>query len=148
MNRRDAVAGLLALGAAKWSLSTLAQQLARLAWIGSGTATGSAGSLAAFREGMKENALVEGKDYVLDLFWSDGEYERFPAMLQEALARKPAIILVQTIASVRAAQQATKTTPIVFVSTNDPVGSGLVASLAARHHDGHHASLFKEHFDR
>ena len=107
-----------------------AQQPARLAWIGSGTPAGSAGSLAAFREGMKENALVEGKDYVLDLFWSDGEYERFPVMLQEALARKPAIILVQTIASVRAAQQATKTTPIVFVNTNDPVGSGLVASLA------------------
>ena len=106
------------------------QQLARLAWIGSGTATGSAGSLTAFREGMTENGLVEGKDYFLDVLWADGEYERFPAMLQEALARKPAIILVQTIASVRAAQQATKSIPIVFMSTNDPVGSGLVASLA------------------
>ena len=130
MNLVGRRAFLLAMGALLVAPIADAQQPARLAWIGSGTATGSAGSFTAFREGMTENGLVEGKDYFLDVLWADGEYERFPAMLQEALARKPAIILVQTIASVRAAQQATKTTPIVFVNTNDPVGSGLVASLA------------------
>ena len=130
MNLVGRRAFLLAMGALLVAPFADAQQPARLAWIGSGTATGSAGSFTAFRKGMTENGLVEGKDYFLDVLWADGEYERFPAMLQEALARKPAIILVQTIASVRAAQQATKTTPIVFVNTNDPVGSGLVASLA------------------
>src|SRR5262249_34677082 len=47
-----------------------------------------------------------------------------------ALSRKPAILMVVTIASVRAAQQATRTVPILFIGTNDPVGAGLVDSLA------------------
>ena len=130
ISRRDALAGLLALGAANWALLARAQQPARLAWIGSGTPAGSVEALTAFRESMKANALAEGKDYVLDLFWSGGDYTRFPTLVQEALTRKPSIILVATIASVRAAQLATKTIPILMLGTNDPVGSGLVASLA------------------
>ncbi len=128
MRRREFI--LVAGAAVAWPLAARAQQPARLAWIGSGTAAGSAVFLAAFREGMRGNGLAEGTDYVLDLFWSDGYYERFPDLVEEALARKPAVILVVTIASVRAAQRATKTIPIVFISTNDPVGTGLVASLA------------------
>ena len=130
MNLIGRRAFLIAMGTMLVAPLSHAQQPARLAWIGSGTATGSVESLKAFRGGMTENGLVEGKDYVLDLVWSDGEYGRFPALIDEALVRKPAVILVQTIASVRAAQQATKTIPIVFMSTNDPVGAGLVSSLA------------------
>ena len=85
---------------------------------------------AAFKQGMRDNGLIEGKDYVLDVVSADGQYERFPALVQELLQRAPAVILVGTIASVRAAQLATRTVPIVMIATNDPVGSGLVASLA------------------
>jgi putative ABC transport system substrate-binding protein len=79
---------------------------------------------------MRENGMRVGKQYVLDERYADGNYERFPKLTDELLKRNPAVILVNTIASVRVAQQATETVPIVFVSTNDPVGSGLVASLA------------------
>ena len=79
---------------------------------------------------MRENGMVEGQHYVLDERYADGEYDRFPALTEELLALKPAIIMVNTIASVRVAQQATKTVPIVFVATNDPLGSGLIASYA------------------
>lgn len=129
MNRRDTVLALIALSALP-DMVNAQPAPARLAWIGSGTAEGSAQALAGFRAGMSDIGLAEGKDYVLDLFWSDGKYERFPEMLEAAIKRKPALFLVSTIASVRAAQQATKEIPILMVGTNDPVAAGLVKSLA------------------
>ena len=116
---------LLALVAPSW-----AQAPVRIGWIGPGSAEGHAIHMSAFRQGMRENGLEEGKHYVLDERYAQGKYERFPALTEELLARHPAILLVNTIASVRVAQQATRTVPIVFISTTDPVGSGLVASLS------------------
>jgi putative tryptophan/tyrosine transport system substrate-binding protein len=110
--------------------SAHAQQPARLAWIEPGTAALGAKFGVALRAGLADNGLVEGRDYILDLYYADGDYSRFPALTRQALATSPAILLVITIASVRAAQQATQTTPIVFMSTNDPVGAGLIDSLA------------------
>lgn len=107
-----------------------AQQARRIAWLGSGNESGSAVFVAAFKQGLKENGLVEGRDYVLDAVYADNIYKRFPALVQEQLERDPAVFVVVTIASVRAAQRATTTVPIVMISTNDPVGAGLIASLA------------------
>jgi putative ABC transport system substrate-binding protein len=119
------VTGLLAL-----AMPVSAQAPVRIAWIWPGTESGELPRSSAFKEGMRENGFVEGRDFVLDERFANGNYERFPAITKELLARKPAILMVNTIASVRAAQQATSTVPIVFVATNDPVGSGLIASLA------------------
>lgn len=129
MNRRDAILALIALGTTP-GLANAQPAPHRLAWIGEGTASGSAEILALVRGGLRDNGLADGKDYTLDPYWAEGKYERFPALVAAALERKPSIILVATIAAVRAAQQATKTIPIVFMGTNDPVGSGLIASLA------------------
>jgi putative tryptophan/tyrosine transport system substrate-binding protein len=112
------------------ALPASAQALPRIAWIWPGSASGELPRSSAFKEGMRENGLIEGQHYVLDERYADGRYERFPALTEELLARKPAILMVNTIASVRVAQQATQTVPIVFVATNDPVGSGLVVSYA------------------
>jgi putative ABC transport system substrate-binding protein len=79
---------------------------------------------------MREQGMVEGKRYVLDLMFAEGEYDRFPSLTKEALRRTPAVLIGQTIASIRAMQQATQTVPILFVGVNDPVGSGLVGNLA------------------
>jgi putative ABC transport system substrate-binding protein len=126
MKRRDwlALTALIAASPAQ------AKEPARLVWIGPGAAAAEAPRVASIRAGLADNGLVEGRDYVLDVFPADGDYQRFPALLQQALARRPAILLVSTILSVRAAQQATKTIPIVMVATNDPVGAGLIDSLA------------------
>ena len=112
------------------ALPVWAQAPARIAWIWPGSASGELPRSSAFKEGMRENGLMEGRDYVLDERYANGNYERFPAITEELLALKPAILMVNTIASVRVAQQATKTVPIVFVATNDPLGSGLIASYA------------------
>ena len=94
------------------------------------SAAANAIRLAAFKQGMLENGLIEGRHYVLDLVYADGHYERFPALAKELLQRAPAVLMTSTMATVRAAQLATRTVPIVMVGANDPVGNGLVASLA------------------
>jgi putative tryptophan/tyrosine transport system substrate-binding protein len=119
------VALLLALALPAW-----AQAPARIAWIGPGSAAGHATRLSAFKDGMRENGLLEGKHFVVDERYAEGQYERLPALTDELLKGNPAVIMVTTLASVRAAQHATKTVAIVFVNTNDPVGNGLVASFA------------------
>ena len=103
---------------------------ARIGFIWPTNAAASATRLAAFKQGMLENGLIEGRHYVVDVVYADGQSERFPALVKELLQRAPAVIMVNTAAAVRAAQQATRTVPIVMPAVNDPVGSGLVASLA------------------
>ena len=103
---------------------------ARIGIMLSGSAAASVPRLAAIQQGMLENGLVEGRHYVLDVVYADGHLERFPALAQELLQRAPAVIMVAAIVATRAAQQATRTVPIVMITGTDPVGSGLVASLA------------------
>ena len=67
---------------------------------------------------------------MLDVRWAEGVYERFPALARDVVQRDPRVILVTTIAAVRAAQRATTTIPIVMTTINNPVGAGLIASLA------------------
>ena len=112
------------------ALPICAQVPARIARIGPGSAESREPCFSAFKQGMREGGLVEGTHYVLDERYADGNYDQFPALTGELLKRNPALVMVSTIASVRAAQQATKTVPIVFVAVNDPLGSGLVANLA------------------
>lgn len=101
----------------------------RVAFIVPGRPATAAIHIAAFKDGMRENGMLEGKHYVLDVVYAEGKYDRFPDLTNEVLKRNANVILANTILSVRAAQQATKTVPILFV-VNDPVGTGLVASLA------------------
>jgi putative ABC transport system substrate-binding protein len=113
-----------------FATSAAAQTLPRITWISPIGEAGSALRMTAFRDGLRDNGLVEGKHYVMDARYADGNIDRFPALAQDVVKSNAAIIMVVHVASVRAAQQATKTIPIVFVSTPDPVGYGLVASLA------------------
>ena len=127
-DRRQSIAAVALTLAFAWPVR--AQTPARIAWIVPSDAAVFAPYMAAFQAGLHDNGLQIGKDVVIDVFYADGHYERFPALIDAALRREPALMMVVTIASVRAAQLATRSIPIVFVSTNDPLGSGLVASLA------------------
>ncbi len=103
---------------------------ARIAYLNAGSARSATVFLDAFRQGLAENGLVEDRDVVLDFGWAEGDYERFPVLMAELMQRQPSVIVVSTIAAVRAAQDATKTLPIVMVAINDPVGAGLISSLS------------------
>jgi putative ABC transport system substrate-binding protein len=107
-----------------------AQAPARIAWVYPSTSESSGRCVAALKNALREQGLVEGKQYVLDMAYADGDHNRFPALAKEALQKNPALVIGQTIASIRAIQQATRTVPIVFMGVNDPVHSGLVTNLA------------------
>lgn len=138
--RKIVIAILLAIAVPCW-----AQAPPRIAWLWTGSPEAEATIVSAFKDGMRENGMIEGKHYILDERYASGKYDQFPAYAKELLKRNPAIIMANTIAAVRAAQQATKTVPIIFVSTNDPVGSGLVASLA--HPGGNTTGLSSQNED-
>src|SRR4051812_6615900 len=123
-NRRKLVIGLglTALPAPLLCLAQAQSKIWRVAFIVPGRAATAAPSIAAFKDGMRENGMLEGEHYVLDTVYAEGKYERFPALTNEVLQRKANVILTNTILSVRAAQQATKTIPILFLA-NDPVGT-------------------------
>jgi putative tryptophan/tyrosine transport system substrate-binding protein len=80
--------------------------------------------------GLKELGYVEGKNLVIERRFADGKYERFPDLLAELLRIPVDIIVTDGTPTTLAAQKATRTIPIVFGSAGDPVGNGLVASLA------------------
>lgn len=129
MKRRAFIAVLG--GVAVWPLHAQPQRKpARIALLVSGATQSSGIFVDALKQGLREQGLVEGRDYVLDVRWAEGAYERFPALVREVVKQNPSAILVHTISAVRAAQSASKTIPIVMITINDPVGNGLIASLA------------------
>ena len=84
----------------------------------------------AFRQGLRELGYVEGQNIAIESRWAEGKYERYPALVGDLVRSKVDVIVTVGGAATKAAQQATRTTPIVMSVVIDPVGSGLVASLA------------------
>ena len=129
MRLREFVAGLgiTAIG----SFAARAQQaMPVIGLLSARSPVESAALLAAFRRGLAENGTVEGQNVAIEYLWALGEYDRLPAMAAE-LVHRPVTVLVTVggEAAARAAIAATKNIPIVGIFADDPVASGLVASL-------------------
>ena len=131
MKRREFI-GLVG-GAAAWPIGARAQKPPILiGFIASGAASSanSAAQIDAIKQGLLENGLLAGRDYLLEARFAAGDYRRFPEMARELAHAGARVILVATIASVRAVQNLTPPVPVVMLAINDPVGSGLVTSVA------------------
>ena len=131
MNRREFI-GTLAAGLLAAPLAAEAQQAAKVARIGF-LATNLAASphlQEAFRQGLRDLGYVEGRNVVIEYRSAEGKFERFPALAAELVALKVDVIVAAGTPGTLAAKQATRTLPIVFATASDPVGSGLVTSLA------------------
>jgi putative tryptophan/tyrosine transport system substrate-binding protein len=87
-------------------------------------------SFAAFRQALRDLGYVDGQTVALEYRYGLGRIERFPELVAELIRLQVDILVVGSTAAAVAAQQATQAMPIVFVGAYDPVGSGLVASLA------------------
>jgi putative tryptophan/tyrosine transport system substrate-binding protein len=86
--------------------------------------------LSAFKQGLQELGYVEGKNLTLQLRFADGKLERVPGLATELVSLKVDIIVSFGTATTSALQKATSTIPIVMANTFDPVGNGLVKTLA------------------
>ena len=84
----------------------------------------------AFRTGLRDQGYVEGRNLALEFRWAEGKFERLPALAAELIGLPADVLVVGATQAALAAKAATRTTPIVFVGLQDPVGKGLVANLA------------------
>jgi putative tryptophan/tyrosine transport system substrate-binding protein len=134
MRRRDFIKGI-AGSAAAWPIATRAQQADRtrrigvLMSVGESDSEGQA-SVIAFVQRLKELGWTDDRNVRLDIRWGAGDRERYRRYARELTALSPDVLLGTTSSVLAALQEATRAVPIVFVAVIDPVGAGLVDSMA------------------
>jgi putative ABC transport system substrate-binding protein len=112
------------------SVDAQAQQAEKIHRIGFIASTSRGTALDAFRQGLKEAGYVEGRNVVIEARYWEGRAERAPDLVAEVLRLKVDVLVAGSAQTALAAKKATATVPIVFASVTDPVGTGIVASLA------------------
>jgi putative tryptophan/tyrosine transport system substrate-binding protein len=119
-------------GAAVWPIAARAQQAAMpvIGFLVAGTPLSHGQWVAAFVQRLRELGWIEGRTIAIEYRWGEGRNERFAEIATEFVRRKVDVIVTSATAGVVAAKQATSVIPIVFAAAGDPVGTGLVASLA------------------
>jgi ABC-type uncharacterized transport system substrate-binding protein len=133
MKRREFIT-LLGGAAAAWPLAARAQQsknIPRLCFLTFDPGTLQSTRFDAFFQGLRDLGYVDGQTITIAYLSADGRGEQFPALATECLRLKADIIALSTTPAAQAAKNATRTIPIVMIALGDPVGTGLVESLAA-----------------
>jgi len=130
--RRIGLAVVLAVGLVLAPLATEGQQqkLYRIGMLERTSTAINAANLDAFRQGLRELGYVEGMSFAIEYRSADGRDERFPALATELVRLKVDLILTRGTPAALAAKNATRTIPVVMAGIGDPVGQGVVASLA------------------
>jgi putative ABC transport system substrate-binding protein len=132
IGRREFIT-VLGGAAAAWPLAARAQQPGKLPTIGflvSGTPLSYGQWVTVFVRRLHELGWIEGRTVAIEYRWGEGRNERFAEIAAEFVRRKVDVIVTSSTAAVVVAKQATSVIPIVFAVAGDPVGTGLVASLA------------------
>ena len=129
MKRREFLAFLAVVAALPLEASAQSK-IPRIGFMGNSTAALEANLLDAFREGLRELGYEEGRNIVIEYRWADGKYEQFPMLVAELIAAKVDAIVTAGTPAALAVKRATTTVPLVMVAVGDPIGTGLVPSLA------------------
>ncbi len=129
IDRRNFI-GALAGGILASPFTTLAQQPTKLSRIGILGNESKGTAWDSFRQGMRDLGYVDGRNVTLDWRWAEGRTDRFPALALELVQLKVDIIVASGTQAIRAAKDATSTTPIVMAVSAFPDKIGLVESLA------------------
>jgi putative tryptophan/tyrosine transport system substrate-binding protein len=131
--RRRQFLALLGGVAAAWPLAARAQQAGKLptiGFLGSSTLSAMSQWTAAFVQRLRELGWVEGRNVAIEYRWEEGRADRLSEIAAEFVRLKVDVIVTYATTGTLAAKQATSAIPIVFAIAGDPVGTGLVASLA------------------
>src|SRR3989454_2692632 len=107
-----------------------AKKIPRIGFLGATSPSVELARIEAFRQGLRELGYVEGKNIVIEWRWAAGKFDRLPELAAELVRLNVEVIVTGGSTSTGAAKKVTTTIPIVMAQTNDPVGSGFVASLA------------------
>jgi putative tryptophan/tyrosine transport system substrate-binding protein len=102
----------------------------RIGYLDAGSPSGRAHLLDAFRQGLRDLGYIEGKNIFIEYRYAEGKPDRLPELAAELVRLKANIIVTAGEVMIRAAKQATKTIPIVMAASPDPIGTGLISSLA------------------
>jgi putative ABC transport system substrate-binding protein len=131
--KRRAFLGTLAGCLLAAPLAAEAQQagkVPRIGYLGLTSPSDRPPLLDAFRQGLRELGWVEGQNIVIDYRFAEGRFDRLPALAAELVRLKVDIIVSGGTQGVTAAKNATEAIPIVMITVRDPIGTGLIASLA------------------
>lgn len=130
MKRREFIA-LVGGAAAAWPMAALAQRHERPPTIGFLSPASASGiHYTTFQQGMRELGYVVGKNIAIEARFAEGKFDRLPELATELVSLKVELIVAAVTQASLAAKSASKTIPIVMQGVSDPVGTGLVASLA------------------
>jgi len=151
---------ILALTSARLVEAQQPTKVPQIGYLSSQSASADSSFLDAFRQGLRDLGHIEGKNIVIDYRFAEGKFDRFPDLAAELVRLKVDVIVTTGSAPTRAAQQATRTVPIVMTVVAEPIEAGFVVSLAkpggnitgltqiARQLSGKRLELLKEAFPR
>jgi putative ABC transport system substrate-binding protein len=105
-------------------------KIPRIGFLGNSNATLEANLIGPFREGLRSHGYVENKTILIEWRWAEGKYERFPPLIEELITSKCDLIVTAGTPASLAVKKATSTIPLVMIAVGDPVGTGLIDSLA------------------
>jgi putative ABC transport system substrate-binding protein len=131
MRRREFFTVLVGV-AAGWPVAVRAQQspVPVIGFLNPRSATDTVGLAAAFRQALNEVGFADGRNVTIEYRWASNQVDQLTALAAELVGRPASVIAAFSTLSVRAAKAATTTIPIVFLTGDDPIATGIVASLA------------------
>jgi len=131
MNRRMFLGAVIAIvGDTPRAAIAQPQKSHRVGFLGNGSPTAQSSQVEVFRRSLRELGWIEGQNMTIEYRWAEGSPDRLPALVAELVQAKVDVIVLSGTPAIRAAQNATRAIPIVFVVLTDPVSMGFVPSLA------------------
>jgi putative ABC transport system substrate-binding protein len=132
MKRREFVACIAGTAATR-PIAVWAQPapgLRRIGFLGNSTADLEANLIGPFREGLRAHGYEEGRNIRIEFRWAEGDYQRLDALVAELLSANVEVIVTAGTPATLAVKSATTSVPLVMIAVGDPIGTGLVRSLA------------------
>src|SRR5215468_11116521 len=132
MRRREFIKGIAgsAIAVSPFAVHAQLQKLPTIGFLGAGSATAGRDWSASFVQRLRELGWIDGQTVAIEYRWAEGRSERFAEIAAEFVRLKVDVMVMEGTAATLAAKQATSVIPIVFPLSGDPLGAGLVASLA------------------